>query len=142
MLLQCYRNRSISQHFLLWNRSISIGSRLSKSTHFADQGHSIVKEISQQFRKSIARTPDCCDYVVRRYSIARLLRENRLGCRFSDLTDSRRVESKSSYSANRQCEIEIFRKRVSTGSRDRSETACYFATISRILIAVEQAGFF
>ena len=100
----------------------------------------LVKEISQQFQKSIARTPYCCHYVVRRYSIARLLRENRVGCCFGDLTDSRRVESKSSYSANRRREIEIFRKRVSTGSRYRSEIAYYFATRSRFLIAVKKGN--
>ena len=90
-----------------------------------DPSHSPVKQISQQFRKSIARTPYCCGLCVRRYSIARLLRENRVGCRFGDLTDSRRVESKSSYSANHRRKIEIFGKRVSTGSRYRSEIAYY-----------------
>ena len=125
MLLQCYQNRSILQHFLLRNWPILIGSRLSKYTDFADLGHSLVKEISQQFQKSIARTPDCCKNVVTWYSIARLLQENRVGCRLGNLTDSRRVESKSSYSANRHCEIEVFCKRVSTGSRYHSEIAKY-----------------
>ena len=110
MLLQCYQNRSILQHFLSRNWPISIGLRLSKSTDFADLGHSLVKEILQQFQKSIARTPDCCDNVVTWYSIAILLRENRLECHFGNLTDSQQVESKSIYSENRHCKIEIFCK--------------------------------
>ena len=125
MLLQCTLEiavfRSTSVAILLVFDSVAFrNSRIPK-----DPSHSPVKQISQQFQKSIARTPDCCYYVVRRYSIARLLRENRVGCRFGDLTDSRRVESKSSYSANRRREIEIFGKRVSTGSRYSSEIAKY-----------------
>ena len=50
------------------------------------------------------------------------------------------MESKSSYSANRRCEIEIFGKRVSTGSQYCSEIACYFAKKSRILITVLEVG--
>ena len=125
MLLQCTLEiavfRSTSVAILLVFDSVAFrNSRIPK-----DPSHSPVKQISQQFRKSIARTPDCCDNVVTWYSIARLLRENRVGCRFGDLTDSRRVESKSSYSANRRREIEVFGKRVSTGSRYRSEIAYY-----------------
>ena len=113
MLLQCtieiavFRSTSVAI-LLVFDSFAFRNSRIPK-----DPSHSPVKQISQQFRKSIARTPDCCDSVVTRYSIARLLRENRVGCRFGDLTDSRRVESKSSYSANHRREIEIFGKRVS-----------------------------
>ena len=97
--------------------------RVSKYQDSADQGHSIVKEISQQFRKSIARRPNCCGKCASWYSIFDIADSRSIGCRLGDLTDSRRVESKSSYSDNRHREIEIFRKRVSTGSRDRSKIA-------------------
>ena len=125
MLLQCTLEiavfRSTSVAILLVFDSVAFrNSRIPK-----DPSHSPVKQISQQFRKSIARTLDCCRMCTSWYSIARLLRENRLECRFGDLTDSRRVESKSSYSTNRHREIEIFGKRVSTGSQYSSKIAYY-----------------
>ena len=110
----------------------SAQSRFPNSRISKDPGHSPVKQISQQFRKSIARTPDCCGLRVRRYSIFDIADSRSRGCRLGDLTDSRRVESKSSYSATRRREIEIFGKRFSTGSRYSSEIVGFFATISLV----------
>ena len=125
MLLQCTLNIAVfcSTFVAILLDFDSVAFRNSRI--LKDLGHSPVKQISQQFRKSIARSPNSRGLRAGRYSIARLLRENRVGCRFGDLTDSRRVESKSSYSANHRREIEIFGKRVSTGSRYSSEIAKY-----------------
>ena len=69
--------------------------------------------------------PNCSGKRASWYSIFDIADSRSIGCRLGDLTDSRRVESKSSYSANRHHEIEIFGKRVSTGSRYCSEIAYY-----------------
>ena len=123
-----YQNPSISQYCLLRNPAISIGSRFEipgfRRSGPLDRQRNLAT-ISQVYRpmgsNPIAPSEKCASW----YSIATLLRDNRLECRLGDLTDSRRVESKSSYSATRRREIEIFGKRVSTGSRYRSEIAKY-----------------
>ena len=57
--------------------------------------HLLVTRFLQQFRKSIAKSPNSCEIRASWYSVSILLRENRLKCHFGDLTDLQRVESKS-----------------------------------------------
>ena len=137
MLLQCTIQILVFRSTVCSGILLFRSGRVSKYQDSADQGHSIdqrnLATISKIYRQKTKLQRKVRFVVLNR-------RKQRIGCRLGDLTDSRRVVSKSSYSENHRREIEVFRKRVRTNLRDRSEKANYFATRSSFLIAVDHGG--
>ena len=140
MLLQCTIQIPVFRSTVCSGILLFRSGRVSKYQDSAASGpldrQRNLATISQIYRLMGSNPPNCSGKCASWYSIFGIADSRSIGCRLGDLTDSRRVESKSSYFENRRREIQVFRKRVRTNQRDRSEKANYFATRSRFLIAV------